>query len=87
MSTAGSPKQPDAEVVLPSGTLPLTPPMSFSDSCFAPTDIRFVPPSEGYSSWTDTDGEIHVIYAPDVPLPLPPRSDGSMCTPWEWPRL
>ena len=28
---------------------------------------------EGYSSWTDTDGEIHVIYAPDVPLPLPPR--------------
>ena len=47
--------------------------MSFSDSCFAPTDIRFVPPLEGFSSWTDTDGEIHVIYAPDVPMPLPPR--------------
>ena len=50
MSTAGSPKQPVAEVVLPSGTMPLTPPMSFSDSCFAPTDIRFVPPLEGYNT-------------------------------------
>ena len=54
-------------------SLPLTPPLSYSaDTTWPPTDPRFIPPESGYSHWTDEDGVVHVIYAPDVHLPLPP---------------
>ena len=53
--------------------MPLEPPLSFSqDSGCPPSDARFVPPASGYSRWTDAEGVVHLIYAPDVHLPLPP---------------
>ena len=53
--------------------MPLTPPLSHSmDSGFPPSDARFRPPASDYSHWTDAEGVVHVIYAPDVRLPLPP---------------
>ena len=51
----------------------IDPPLSYSmDSTWPPTDPRFIPPVSGYSHWTDNAGVVHVIYAPDVHLPLPP---------------
>ena len=42
------------------------------DSGFPPTDARYRPPVFGYSHWTDAEGEVHLIYGPETPLPLPP---------------
>ena len=74
MEQAAVHRRPGFVVTLPSGSMPLTPPLSFSmDSGFPPADARFRPPESGYSHWTDAVGEVHVICAADVPLPLPPR--------------
>ena len=63
--------------------MPLTTPLSFSqDSGWPPSDARFLPPASGYSHWTDAEGVVHLIYAPDVCTCLcPRRTSGMGCAP------
>ena len=58
-------------------SLPLTPPLSFSvDSGLPPSDANFQLPISGWTHWTDDIGMLHVIYADDIGLPLPPAYEG-----------
>ena len=64
---------PGVTFYFPYSSLPPTPPPPWSiSSCYPPTDHRYRPRECGYRHWVDEANQVHVIYGPGTPLPLPP---------------